>query len=589
MEGLAVEASMPMTTLNRKVTKRKISLLLVVAEPLASPMPIDGDGDIAETKKPRLEVPPLVSPTTEDSASSSKIVHAIKKHTKEDWNAVAAMVAGIWAADQGDILQTHTSVISDASAALFAGQMTTSVDENRCHNEVDKSIDQATGLTGKRTSGEGETLMGAVEKHNNKNCDAMVPDRTKTQCTGRWHGALDPSINRKTGRMAKWTADESKTLKDAVEKYNGKNWDAIAELVPGRTKKQCTNRWYHNLVPSVGTGRTDTWTTDDDNKLKYAVEKHGDENWDAIAARLPGRSKIQCWSRWHIAVDPNIDLTAPRTGPWTKDEDDKLKKAAEKYGGKNWDAVAALVPSRTRNQCAGRWHDTLDPSIRRTERTGKWTPDEDKALKHAVEIYNGKNWDAIASLVPGRTRKQCTNRWYNALDPSIATRPTDTWTTNDDNKLQDAVEKYGDENWDAIIPLLPGRTKVQCRSRWQDAVTPRTGRWTADEDNKLKKAIEKCGGKNWVAVATLIPNRTRRQCRDRWCNALDPSVAKAMVRNGKWTTDEDSKLKDAVRKHSAKNWAAIAELVPDRGSKQCWGRWYSVLDPSIDPPTGKSN
>ncbi len=120
-------------------------------------------------------------------------------------------------------------------------------------------------------------------------------------------------------------------------------------------------------------------------------------------------------------------------------------------------------------------------------------------------------------------------------------------------------------------------------------MTPRTGRWTADEDNKLKKAIEKCGGKNWVAVATLIPNRTRRQCRDRWCNALDPSVAKAMVRMGKWTPDEDSKLKDAVRTHGGKNWAAIGELVPDRGSKQCWGRWYSVLDPSIDPPTGKSN
>jgi hypothetical protein len=31
-------------------------------------------------------------------------------------------------------------------------------------------------------------------------------------------------------------------------------------------------------------------------------------------------------------------------------------------------------------------------------------------LKAAVQIHGGKNWDAVAALVPGRTRKQCQNR-----------------------------------------------------------------------------------------------------------------------------------------------------------------------------------
>jgi hypothetical protein len=551
--------------LRHKDAKRSFPLLPAAVEPLASPMLFDGDGDMRVAKKHRLCV---IKPTIKTKHNSGK------KRKKEEWNAVAAMVAGIWAADQFSTLETHNGTNSYASAAAPGlGQTTTSPGWNRCPKDMDKSINQATGLAGKRSSEEDKTLM--------------VPDRTKTLFTGRWHNALDPSINRKTGRTGtgKWTAAESKLLKDAVEKYNGKNWDAIAALVPGRTKKQCTNRWYHALVPSVGTGRTDTWTTEDDNKLKDAVEKHGDKNWDAITVLLPGRTKVQCWSRWHVAVDPRIDRTAPRTGPWTKDEDDKLKKAAEKYGGKNWDAVAALVPSRTRSQCTGRWHDTLDPSIRKTERTGKWTADEDKTLKDAVKQYNGKNWDAIASLVPGRTKKQCTNRWCNALGHLVATGRTDTWTTDDDNKLQDAVEKHGDKNWDAIAALLPSRTKIQCRTRWHDSVTPRTGRWTADEDNKLKKAVEKYGDQDWGAVATLVPSRTRRQCRDRWCNSLDPSVAMAMVRTGKWTADEDSKLKDAVQKHGGKNWSAISELVPDRSSSQCWGRWHSALDPSIDPPT----
>jgi hypothetical protein len=34
-------------------------------------------------------------------------------------------------------------------------------------------------------------------------------------------------------------------------------------------------------------------------------------------------------------------------------------------------------------------------------------------------LYGGKNWGAIAALVPGLAVKSCTSRWNNALDPSI--------------------------------------------------------------------------------------------------------------------------------------------------------------------------
>ena len=69
---------------------------------------------------------------------------------------------------------------------------------------------------------------------------------------------------------------------------------------------------------------------------------------------------------------------------------------------------------------------------------------------------------------------------------------------------------------------------------------------------------------------------------------MEPSVDMAMARTGHWTAEEDIKLKKAVQKHGGKNWTAIAEMVPDRRSTQCWGRWHSalVLDSSIDPPKG---
>jgi hypothetical protein len=62
----------------------------------------------------------------------------------------------------------------------------------------------------------------------------------------------------------------------------------------------------------------------------------------------------------------------------------------------------------------------LNPSIDRTAaQTGIWTPAEDEALKKAVEKFHGKNWDAIAEIVPGRTKKQCASRWRYVLDASI--------------------------------------------------------------------------------------------------------------------------------------------------------------------------
>jgi hypothetical protein len=74
------------------------------------------------------------------------------------------------------------------------------------------------------------------------------------------------------------------------------------------------------------------------------------------------------------------------------------------HGGNNWGAIVALVPGRTKSQCIGRWKGVLDPSIDRANgSTGKWSVDKDVKLKDAVQTHGGKNWGPIAALVPGRT------------------------------------------------------------------------------------------------------------------------------------------------------------------------------------------
>jgi hypothetical protein len=116
----------------------------------------------------------------------------------------------------------------------------------------------------------------------------------------------------------------------------------------------------------------------------------------------------------------------------------------------------------------------LDPSIvRRNRRTGNWTPDEDTKLKDAVQTHGGKDWVAMSVLVPGRTKVQCYNRRNDAfVDPNIVrwNGRTNNWTPDEDTKLKDAVQTHDDKNWVAMSALVPGRTKVQCYNRWNDGM-----------------------------------------------------------------------------------------------------------------------
>jgi hypothetical protein len=121
------------------------------------------------------------------------------------------------------------------------------------------------------------------------------------------------------------------------------------------------------------------WTLKEDSKLKSAVtntskKKWGNEyktDWAAVAALVPGRTRRQCWHRWKNGLDPSIDRVNGRTGKWAEDEDSKLKEAVQTHGGKNWCGIAALVPSRTRNQCRNRWNKHIALIVVQSrERTG---------------------------------------------------------------------------------------------------------------------------------------------------------------------------------------------------------------------------
>jgi hypothetical protein len=106
------------------------------------------------------------------------------------------------------------------------------------------------------------------------------------------------------------------------------------------------------------------------------------------------------------------------------------------------------------------------------------------------------------------------------------------------------------------------------------------GKWSAEEDQRLREIVKQHGAKNWKKIAMLLGDvRTDVQCLHRWNKVLRPGLHK-----GTWTKEEDAVVYDMVTTHGVGKvkWSSIAAELPGRIGKQCRERWFNHLDPAIN-------
>ncbi|CAG9310311.1 unnamed protein product [Blepharisma stoltei] len=115
---------------------------------------------------------------------------------------------------------------------------------------------------------------------------------------------------------------------------------------------------------------------------------------------------------------------------WSQEEDDAIQDLVDEFGDKNWILIAEKlvekfqIQGRTGKQCRERWHNHIDPGLKKAG----WTKEEENILFQKQKIF-GNRWSEIARYLPGRSDNSIKNQFYSTVRKNLRkynrNKPTD--------------------------------------------------------------------------------------------------------------------------------------------------------------------
>eukprot|EP01017_Pseudomicrothorax_dubius_P016981 TRINITY_DN1923_c0_g1_i2.p1 TRINITY_DN1923_c0_g1~~TRINITY_DN1923_c0_g1_i2.p1 ORF type:complete len:427 (-),score=62.05 TRINITY_DN1923_c0_g1_i2:38-1318(-) len=149
-----------------------------------------------------------------------------------------------------------------------------------------------------------------------------------------------------------WDPEEDHILIRAYKEFQGRNWKKIAQLLPGRTASQCSQRWRRLQSRKIRR----PWTDEEDEKVIEFVNKYG-RNWSLISQQLYNRSGKQIRERFLNKLNPKINRMK-----WTEEEDELILKLYYEIGPL-WSKIAKHLIGRPENMVKNRFYAHLRKSV----------------------------------------------------------------------------------------------------------------------------------------------------------------------------------------------------------------------------------
>lgn len=93
------------------------------------------------------------------------------------------------------------------------------------------------------------------------------------------------------------------------------------------------------------------FTVSEDAMIKFLTQRYkGEINWKDVAAQIPGKTTRQCRERYQTYLAPGIN-----NAPWSREEDDLLIMKHREFGSK-WSLIARFFNGRSANALKNRYN-----------------------------------------------------------------------------------------------------------------------------------------------------------------------------------------------------------------------------------------
>ena len=106
------------------------------------------------------------------------------------------------------------------------------------------------------------------------------------------------------------------------------------------------------------------------------------------------------------------------------------------------------------------------PSQKSRKKKEPFTPEEDQKIRDFVAEKGTHCWTDVLELLPGRSTRQCRERWNLYLDPNVCNEP---WGPEDEARLLHMYCVFGPK-WTLIAKAFPNRTANNVKNKLKQCV-----------------------------------------------------------------------------------------------------------------------